>query len=81
MAEPILYTIEFVASGSVGGVPFSNEPLVFAGVTDSGTVAAIAQANLAQLQQLIGWLSYIAGPGFRRRRDRQVQNAQGQLRV
>jgi hypothetical protein len=65
MAEPILYTIEFVASGTVGGVPpFSNEPLVFASVTDTGTVAAIAQANLARLQQLIGSLSYIAGLGF-----------------
>ena len=63
-AEPVLYTIKFVASGTVGGVPFSNEPLVFAGVTDTGTVAAIAQANLAQLQQLIGSLSYIAGLGF-----------------
>ena len=49
MAEPILYTIEFVASGAVDGVPFSNEPFVFAGVTDTGTVEAIAQANLDQL--------------------------------
>ena len=64
MAEPVLYTIEFVASGTVGGVPFSDEPLTFAGVTDTGTVAAIAQANLTELAQLITSLGYVAGLGF-----------------
>jgi len=61
MAEPILYTIEFVASGTVGGVPFADEPFVFAGVTDTGTVEAITQANLDQLAQLITALSYVVG--------------------
>lgn len=61
MAEPILYTIEFVASGAIDGVPFSDEPFVFAGVTDTTTVEAIAQANLAQLVQLITALSYVSG--------------------
>jgi hypothetical protein len=64
MAEPVLYTIHFVASGTVGGVPFSDEPLTFAGVTDTGTVAAIAQANLAELAQLITSLAFVAGLGF-----------------
>ncbi len=35
MAEPILYTIEFVASGTAGGESFTDEPVVFAGVTDT----------------------------------------------
>jgi hypothetical protein len=64
MAEPILYTIEFVASGAVDGAPFSDEPFVFAGVTDTTTVEAIAQANLDQLAQLITALGYVAGFPF-----------------
>jgi hypothetical protein len=60
MADPVLYTIEFVASGTVGGVPFSDEPLRFPGVTDAGTVAAMAQANLAELAQLIASLGFVA---------------------
>jgi hypothetical protein len=64
MAEPILYTIEFVASGAVDGVPFSNERFVFAGVTDSGTVEAIGQANLDQLAQVIAALGYVVGLPF-----------------
>jgi hypothetical protein len=52
-AEPILYTIKFVASGTVGGVPFTDEPLVFAGVTDTDTVTALveAEADPTHLQQ------------------------------
>lgn len=61
MAEPILYTIEFVASGAIDNVPFSDEPFVFAGVTDTTTVEAIAEANLAQLVQLVTALSYVSG--------------------
>ena len=59
-AEPF----EFVASGTVDGVPFSDEPLTFAGVTDTGTVAAIAQANLPELAQLIAALAYVGGLGL-----------------
>jgi hypothetical protein len=67
-AEPVLYTIEFVASGLSSGpqvvTPMADEPLVFAGVTDTATVAAIAQANLTELAQLIASLGYVAGLGF-----------------
>src|SRR5262249_18173818 len=64
MAEPVLYTIDFVASGAVDGVPFSNERFVFAGVTDSGTAEAIGQANLDQLAQVITALGYVVGLPF-----------------
>src|SRR5262245_59705660 len=63
-ADPILYTIKFVASSIVGGVPFSDEPFVFAGVTDTDTVAALIEADPAQLAQLIAALSYVTGFGF-----------------
>jgi len=61
MAGSILYTIEFVASGTVDSVPLTNERVVIAGVTDTGTATAIAQADLVHLQQLIADLSYSAG--------------------
>jgi hypothetical protein len=38
-AEPILYAVKCVASATVGGVPFTDEPLVFAGVTDTDTAS------------------------------------------
>src|SRR5437667_6342616 len=41
MAEPVLYTIEFVASGTVGDEPFVDEPIVVAGVTDTVTIQQI----------------------------------------
>jgi len=63
-AEPVLYTIKFVASGTVDGVPFTDEPLVFAGVTDTDTVAALAVATPSQLAQLIQDLALVAGIGF-----------------
>jgi hypothetical protein len=63
-AEPILYTIKFVASGTVGGVPFTDEPFVFAGVTDTDTVTAVVEADPAQLAQLMAALSFVAGFGF-----------------
>jgi hypothetical protein len=60
-AEPDLYTINFVATGTVDGVPFTDEPLVFPGVTDIETVAALASADPAQLAQMLIALSYVAG--------------------
>jgi hypothetical protein len=63
-AEPVLYTINFVASGTVDGVPFTDEPLVFPGVTDTDTVAALVGADPAQLAQLLIALSYVAGFGL-----------------
>ena len=62
--EPVLYTINFIASGTVNGVPFTDEPLVFAGVTDTDTVAALASADTAHLSQLLVALSFVAGLGF-----------------
>ena len=63
-AEPVLYTIKFVASGTVDGVPFTDEPLVFAGVTDTDTVAALAAAAPPQLLQLMQDLALAAGVGL-----------------
>jgi hypothetical protein len=45
-------------------IGLSDEPLTFAGVTDTGTVAAIAHADLTELAQLIISLGYVAGLGF-----------------
>ena len=63
-AEPVLYTIKFAASGTVDGVPFTDEPLVFPGVTDTDTVAALAVAAPPQLTQLIQDLALAAGVGL-----------------
>jgi hypothetical protein len=64
-AEPALYTVKFVASGTVDGVPFTDEPLVFAGVTDTDTVAALDAADPgvdpATIQKIISALSLVAG--------------------
>jgi hypothetical protein len=63
-AEPVSYAIKFVASGDVDGVPFTDELQVFAGVTDTDTVAALAEASPAQLAQIIFALSYVVGLPF-----------------
>ena len=67
MAEPVLYTIEFVASGTVGDEPFVDEPIVVAGVTDTGTIQQIIDnvpSNGSDVQQLLSALSLVAGLGF-----------------
>jgi hypothetical protein len=57
MADPVLYTIEFVASATIDGIPFTDEPLVLAGVTDAHIGAALAEVDPEvdpqSLQQLI----------------------------
>ena len=63
-AEPVSYAIKFVASGDVDGVPFKDELQVFGGVTDTDTVAAIAEASPAQLAQIIFALGYVVGLPF-----------------
>jgi len=63
--EPMLYTISFVGSGSADGVPFTDEPLQFAGVTDTDTVAALVDAatevDPATIQQIISALCAAEG--------------------
>ena len=64
MAEPILYTIEFVASGTAGGESFTDEPVVFAGMTDTETIDqlnAAIQSNLSDVVQFLEALSVVAG--------------------
>jgi hypothetical protein len=58
-AEPILYAVKCVASATVGGVPFTDEPLVFAGVTDTDT--ALTAADPAQPGHIIAALSSVTG--------------------
>ncbi len=63
--EPMLYTISFVASGTADGVPFTDEPLQFAGVTDTDTVAALVDAatevDPATIQKIISALCAVEG--------------------
>jgi len=63
--EPVLYTIKFVAFGTADGVPFTDEPLVLAGMTDTDTVATLAAADPkidpATIQKIISALSTVAG--------------------
>jgi hypothetical protein len=60
-AEPVLYTIKFVASGTVDGVPFTDESLTFAGVTDTDTAVALVEVDPQTLLQIIHALSLAAG--------------------
>jgi hypothetical protein len=63
--RPVLYTISFVASGTVDGVLFTDEPLQFAGVTDTDTVAALrdaaAEVDPATIQKIISALCAAEG--------------------
>jgi hypothetical protein len=67
LAEPLLYTIHFVASGTVGPDTFVNEPFVFAGTTDVATIQHVIdtlETDPAGVQTIIQDLSLIAGVGF-----------------
>jgi hypothetical protein len=64
-SKPVLYTISLVASGTADGVPFTDEPLQLAGVTDTDTVAALtdaaAEIDPATLQKIISALCAAEG--------------------
>jgi hypothetical protein len=75
MAKPILYTIEFVASGTVGDEPINNQPVVVEGVTDSETIdqivadfqtngPEIAQTKSLEIAHIMSALSYVADLAF-----------------
>ena len=67
MAETVLYTIEFVASGTVGTKSFADEPFVFAGVTDSQTIDQLNAAityTPSDVPKLVSALSVVAGLAF-----------------
>ena len=67
LAEPLLYTIHFVASGTVGSQPFADEPFVFAGTTDVATiehVIDILDTDPSGAETIIQDLSALAGIGF-----------------
>jgi hypothetical protein len=63
--QPVLYTISFVASGTADGVPFDDQTITLAGVTDTDTVAALRDAadevDPATIQKIISAVCTAAG--------------------